>query len=652
METLWTELKETLFSHESFVLFKDMVAFGLVAMAAYQFALFFQRKFKFPLITGLILLGIVAGNSLLHFLPDETIDHLDFIIDLSLAIIAFSAGAELHIKELRSRLRSIRIMTGVQLFLTFILSTLFVYYISGHIPFMRDMDPVSRWAVAMLFGTVFVARSPSSAVAIINEMRARGPFTKTVMGVTVVKDVLVIILFSVTFAYAKAVIQGEITDIKFFLFLFMGITASFALGLIFGLLIRLVLATHWPGGLKKAILLLLAYGIYFVTHRLETAAHHWLPHGFEMEPLLSAITASFYVVNYTPYRRDFEEFLEDVLPFILVLFFTLTGASLSLQTLREVFGLAVLFFVIRILTLIIANAVGVWWARDPKRYLWVGWMPYVTQAGVAIGLAALVGTTFPEWGKAFETVVIAMIILNQLVGPPLFKFSLNFVHEAHKKPKIYSEDKGKRAYIFSYDNVSVSLAKSLQKKGWDVSIITSQHIDREDLPVWHVEEYSPLFLKRLPLKPADAFVLLHPDDRVNYRILEWLYENVGPKLAVATAHSAKFMDKMKKLGAVTLEPMSALVNMLEHTVRSPQAMEILMSEDGTTDTVDVEVKNPDLVGLHIRDLHLPHDVIILSLKRRNNTVFTHGYTRLRKGDILTVVGSKESLQKVMDKFEG
>ena len=405
-------------------------------------------------------------------------------------------------------------------------------------------------------------------------------------------------------------------------------------------------------GLKKIFILILAYSIYFFSHQLEEFIFHYFHFTFETEPLLTAIAASFYVVNYTPYRQDFEEFLEEILPFILVLFFTLTGASLSIKTLQSVAGLAILFFVIRIITLIIANAIGVVWSKDPRRYMAVGWMPYVTQAGVAIGLAALVGNTFPEWGKQFETVVIAMIILNQLIGPPLFKFSLNYVREAHKKPKVYSQDKGKRAYIFSYDNVSVNLAQSLKKKGWNVSIITSQNVRREDFPVLHVEEYSPVYLKKLPWKPADAYVFLHPEDKINYRLLEWVYENLGPKLSVATAHSAKFMEPMKKLGAIIIEPMSAMVNMLEHTVRSPQAMEILLGDDGTTDTVDIEVKNPDMVGLHIRDLKLPHDVIILSLKRRNNTVFTHGYTRLRKGDILTIVGSKESLEKVIDKFSG
>jgi Trk K+ transport system NAD-binding subunit len=58
-----------------------------------------------------------------------------------------------------------------------------------------------------------------------------------------------------------------------------------------------------------------------------------------------------------------------------------------------------------------------------------------------------------------------------------------------------------------------------------------------------------------------------------------------------------------------------------------------------------------MFGLRIRDLHLPQDVIILSLKRKGNTVITHGYTQLRKADVLTFVGSNESLEKVIIMFE-
>ena len=51
-----------------------------------------------------------------------------------------------------------------------------------------------RWPRARNQGKV--ANSPATTVAVINEMRARGPFTDTVLGVTVLKDVAVLVLFT------------------------------------------------------------------------------------------------------------------------------------------------------------------------------------------------------------------------------------------------------------------------------------------------------------------------------------------------------------------------------------------------------------------------------------------------------------------------
>ena len=43
----------------------------------------------------------------------------------------------------------------------------------------------------MFIGVIAIARSPSSAIAVVRELRADGPFTQTVLGVTMVTDVVV-----------------------------------------------------------------------------------------------------------------------------------------------------------------------------------------------------------------------------------------------------------------------------------------------------------------------------------------------------------------------------------------------------------------------------------------------------------------------------
>jgi hypothetical protein len=58
-------------------------------------------------------------------------------------------------------------------------------------------------------------------------------------------------------------------------------------------------------------------------------------------------------------------------------------------------------------------------------------MGFLAQAGVTLGLATIVSARFPTWGGEVAAIIIAMIAVNQLIGPPLFRFSLVRSGEAH-----------------------------------------------------------------------------------------------------------------------------------------------------------------------------------------------------------------------------
>jgi Trk K+ transport system NAD-binding subunit len=85
---------------------------------------------------------------------------------------------------------------------------------------------------------------------------------------------------------------------------------------------------------------------------------------------------------------------------------------------------------------------------------------------------------------------------------------------------------------------------------------------------------------------------------------------------------------------------------MDHLVRSPQAASLLLGMDDSQDTVDLEIHNPNIHGISLRDLRLPSDILILAISRGGQSVITHGYTRLRLNDIVTVVGSRESIENV------
>lgn len=630
------------------------VAIGLliVALAAERISLVFQ-KVKLPLITGFIITGIVAGSSMLNFISPVAIKQLDFLFDIALAIIAFSAGSELYLNELRSRISSIKWMTIGQLIITFVLSSLAVYYMADNIPFMQSMDRMSKIAIAILFATIFVARSPSSAIAVINEMRANGPFTKTVMGVTVLKDVLVIILFAVSFALAKAMIAGKSTDILFFIILISELIFSAFLGYAFGQLLIALFSINTNSNIKSALIIIIGYLIYTGSDWIAYISNIYLGHSIIVEPLLICIIASFVITNYSKHRIEFSEQLQRVAPTIYIIFFTLTGASLSIQTLMSVFGIAIILFFVRIITMFFGGIFGVIAAKDSKQYTYISWMPYVTQAGVALGLATIVKNEFPDWGHSFETIIIAIIVINQLIGPPLFKWTLNYVKESHLRAAMNMKQNKQDVLIIGIESQSLALAHQLAKHNWKPRLVSTDEFktdDIDDFEVYEMKEFTLESLQEVGCKDAEAVVLMLSDSK-NYQIAELIYENIGTKEVVVRLNKRENFNKFHDLGALIIDPTTAIVSLMDHFVRSPNAATLLLGMDGGQDSVDVEIVNKDIHGMRLRELRLPSDIIILSIKRKGHIIISHGYTRLRLGDIITLVGSEKSIEDIMFKFD-
>ncbi|MCZ6595550.1 MAG: cation:proton antiporter [Bacteroidetes bacterium] len=630
-----------------------LIGFALVAIAGHEIAKVFQ-KIKFPLITGLIITGIIAGSSVLNFIPSDSLPKLNFLNDIALAIIAFSAGAELYLKELRSRLNSIKWMTIAQLVVTFVLSSAVIYYAASYIPFMADLSSGVKIIIAALFGVIFVARSPSSAIALINELRANGPFTKTTLGVTVLIDVLVIILFAICFSVAKAVIYGEELGFSFLFFLLLELVLSFGLGLLLGKIIQIFLTLKINRHINGVIIIFLGYGVYLFAAFIKANTANIFGHEVILEPLLICIIGSFFITNYSKNRIEFVELLNNISPTIFIIFFTLTGASLSLQTLLQVFWIAIALFGFRLFTLMIGGAFGVVAAKDNKKYLLISWMPYVTQAGVALGLTTLIAAEFPSWGYEFQTIIIAIIIINQLIGPPLFKMAINYVGESHLKHKTPEYDGVRDAVIFGLESQSIALAQSLKQHGWTpkiVSISNEVQINNNDFEVVSIDDISLNSFKDIHLENADVIVCLVSDEE-NHKISELVYEHIGTKDIIVRYNGTRsFLEKFNELGVRVIDPSMAMINLLDHFVRSPNATSILLGLDTAQDSIDVEIRNKDIHGMTLRDLRFPTDVIVLSVQRKGSIIISHGFTRLRLGDIVTLVGTKESVENVRFKLE-
>lgn len=631
-----------------------ITGFGLICLASRQIGTLFWRM-NLPKISGFLFVGIISGPYLLGVISESAVDRLRFIDEISLAFIAFAAGGELFIRQLKNRLKSIRYTTSGLVSGTFLLGSLAFFLLSEHISFTRSMPPVHRIAVAILAGAILVARSPSSAIAVVNELRAKGPFTRTVLGVTVIMDAVVITLFSICASVAGTMLLGDHFDLRFLLILFLELFSSLAAAYLLSKLLRAVLALRTTRNLKIILILLTGYMIFVLSESIRFITRTYWISDILLEPMLICMLASFLVINYSQYRTELMKVLHDIAPVVYVVFFTLTGASLKLNVLAATWPIALALFGIRIIAIFIGAFCGGILAREPMQYNRIAWMAYITQAGVGLGLAKEVAVEFPQWGATFATIIIAVIILNQIVGPPFFKWALYLAGEVQHRVDAQHDDAICDVVIFGLENDSLALARLLQSHGWEVRIAAKQSNyieklgDEAELEIYSISNLDIQTMNRLGVGHANAVVAMLTDDE-NYKICELADEHFGIRNVIVRLQQRTLFRRFHEIGAMVVEPSTAIVNLLDQFVRSPSAATLLLGMEKGRDIIEFEVRNKDLDNVAIRDLHLPLDIHIISIRRRGELVICGGFTRLNLGDWLTVVGSRSSLEQMMLDF--
>ena len=629
------------------------VALIIIMLSARQMGTIFAR-YKLPLISGFLFTGILVGPFVLDFVHTENIPQLLLLDELALAFIAFAAGAELELHVIRGYIRSIISIIGGQVIAVFAIGITTFLLIKDMVPFMAPLPQIDVFAIALLGATIMIARSPSSALAIIKELRARGPFTQKVLGATVLKDAVVIIIFAASVSIAAVLIEGTTFNVGLLFFVIFEILLDIGLGIAIGLMLHLI--SMFPNRLfKSALILLLGLSVFWLSSVLHDFHLFALPVGIFSEPLLICMTAGFYVTNFTRLASDFQHTIEEMAPGVFLLFFTLVGIELELDVIGQTWAIMLILFSVRLVGIFVGSFIGTAVARDRSAGNMLLGFGFITQAGVSVGLAKEIGVEFGEWGAELATLSIGVIVLNQIIGPPLLKWAINRVGESHTKADGPEFDGVRDAVIFGVEGQTLALARQLENHRWNVLMV-----DRKPEVLTKMNGYSPRIeivpeitnqvLANMDLSRAESVVLMLSDEE-NYEICELIYEKFGIENVIVRLHDRANFEKFHDLGAIIVEPWTSMVSLLDQFVRSPYAASLLLGMDPEEECLELEMNNPDLSGVAIRDIHFPHDVLVLSVTRKGDRLDSHGYTRFETGDVVTVVGSPDSLTEVQTRFE-
>jgi Trk K+ transport system NAD-binding subunit/Kef-type K+ transport system membrane component KefB len=625
-------------------------SFVVIAVASHQIGHFLGR-YRLPHITGYLLAGVIAGPFVFGLLPTGASDELRFIDELSLAVIAFVAGSELYIKELRSRLKSIMLNTMGVLVAAFILNGIVLFLLTEFIPFAQSFNTGSRIAVGLLGSTVLLALSPASTIAVIKEVRAKGPFTKLVLSVTVVMDVVIIVLFALTAALADGLLSAIGFEATFVFALVLDLVAALVTGVVVGMLLERILSARIHYWVKVAAVLLLGMMIFAGGYALTDVIKEQIGLEVHFEPLLVAMLGGFYVTNFSAQREQFDSILHDIGPAVYVAFFTLTGISLKLDVLTATIGIAVLLFLVRIVAIGAGSFIGGTVAGESLKTRRIVWLGLITQAGIALGLAREVAVEFPRLGDEFATLIVSVVVLNEIFGPLFLKYALRQAGEATVPEEPGRPDEVREAVIFGIEGQSIALARQLRSQNWRVSMVDS---DCEQVDLLASEEVTESCLSALDedgiaahlSSSTDAVIAMLPDDEINFLVCDLAAARFGIKRLVVRVNDLALEERFKTLGALVIDPANAMIALLDRAVRVPDSAARILNQDPRFEKVLVTVNEPDMDGQLVRDLRLPPDVLILSVRRNGDSLLANGYTELRLGDEVTLLGSPQNLRDV------
>lgn len=358
------------------------------------------NRLKLPKVSGYILAGVLIGPGMLHLIPDGMVEHMEFLNDVALAFIAFSAGKFFKIKVLKTAGWRIIWITFCEALTAGVLVTLVMRFI-----FRMDMD------FALILGAIATATAPASTMMTIQQYHARGEFVNTLLQVVALDDAVCLLAYSLVITAVNAGQSGSVQVMDVALPVMWNLLA-----IVLGLLCGFILGRLITPARSKDNRLILVLAMLLGISGICTC--------FDVSPLLSCMVFGGTYINVTKDKKLYRQ-IQNFTPPVMSLFFIVSGMSLDLGAISTAGVVGVAYFLVRIL----GKYLGTWFScrvagksREICRYLGLALIP---QAGVAIGLAFMGERQLPEgMGSLLLTIILSSSVLYELAGPATAKKAL------------------------------------------------------------------------------------------------------------------------------------------------------------------------------------------------------------------------------------
>ena len=375
------------------------------------------KKLRLPNVTAYIIIGIllvpiwtIIPVSFDGIIPAKVIDGMDFLTDIALAFIAFSASEFFRFKNLKAAGPSVIVITLFESLLASVLVFFVCYVLMG-----------ISLTFSLVLAALASATAPASTIMTIRQTHAKGEYVNTLLEVVALDDVVSLVLYTIAISICSAMGSGgQAFSFDLVILPIIKNIICLAIGFGMGLLLKVFISKKRSNDNR----LIIVIAVIFLFCGICTL--------FDQSPLLGCMAMGMVYINLTDDDKLFKQ-LAYFSPPILLCFFVRSGMKFNLRAFTDMsiigyvplFVVAICYFVVRIVGKYGGAYLGSTVTKKPasiRNYLGLGLVP---QAGVAIGLAYMGARILGGVdGDNLQTIILASSVLYELVGPGLSKLGL------------------------------------------------------------------------------------------------------------------------------------------------------------------------------------------------------------------------------------
>ena len=361
-------------------------------LIAAKFAGWLCNRIHMPAVLGQLLVGVVAGPSLLGWVHTGAV--LDAFSTIGVILLMFIAGLETDMKQMREVGKAAFTSASLGVVLPFVVGAAFATLLGYNL------------AVSLFLGTVLTATSVSISAQTLKDLgKLKTREGTTILGAAVIDDVLGLIVLSIILAFTLGQ-NPTWAIVKMLLYFPIAYVAGHYGFPALSRWLPKVLALEVRIGLVLALVLLYAWAAQSLGN-------------------VAAITGA-YIAGILVSRTDMRDWVHDGLSkmgyaFFVPLFFVYVGIQANFRDIATVpLFLMIGFVVIAILTKVLGCATGAFICRfKPHESLTVG-VGMISRGEVAL-ITATIGLQAGLIHQSLFSIVILISFITTLITPLLLK---------------------------------------------------------------------------------------------------------------------------------------------------------------------------------------------------------------------------------------